>query len=235
MNAVTAHLAHRGAIILSKHLLGIAICILQAILILNAHSHSISQLTHHDSDYFVRPVEQTTGLVYAGQYHHPKHPDNWKWITLGEYAIRYRGQILIYRYCADFQHRGHPKHHHRDASGRHRWLTFESWRVNTHPSSPRPLCSCYRWTTRSQLKKMSLRNGSSHYIIYYRGDAEIHKDEDEKTEHQTNAQPKPKRKLKRFEPHSRTRSRNEKFERNRKEKHHRSRLRCGISSFHNHQ
>lgn len=183
--------------------IGIAVCILQAVLVLNAHSHNISQLIHQDSDsdYFVRPIEQTTGLVYAGQYH-PKDPDNWKWITLGKYGIRYRGKILIYRYCADFQHRGHPKHHHRDASGRHRWLTFESWRVNTHPSSPRPLCSCYRWTTRSQLKKMSLRNGSIHYVIYYRGHAEIHKDE--KTEHlvKPKTKPKPKRKMEQLEHHN---------------------------------
>ena len=212
--------------------IGIVVCVLQAVLVLNAHSHSISQLTHHDSDYFVRPVEETIGLVYSGRYY-PQQPDSWKWITIGEYGLRYRGKILIYRYCSDFQHRGHPKHHH-NASGRHRWLTFESWRVNTHPSFRRPLWSCYRYTARPQLKKMSLRSGSIHYVIYYRGHVEIHKDE--KTEHlvkpKTNTKSKPKPKMERLEQHSQkpSRAKNRKVDESRNRKKERHRPRCGVSS-----
>ncbi len=216
-----------------RYTIGIVVCVLQAVLVLNAHSHN-SQLRHHqDSDYFVRPIEKTSGLVYAGQFH-PKNSDHWKWIALGEHSVRYRGKVLvfIYRYCSDFQHRGNPKHH-RNASGRRRLLILESWRIDTHPSFFRSLCSCSKCIARPRLKKLSLHSGSLHYVIYYRGHAEIH--EDKKTEHpvqpKTNAKPKSKRKMKQLEQHSRKRShtKKEKFEpRNRKKE--RRRPRCGVSS-----
>lgn len=213
--------------------------LLQAILVFNAHSHS-SQFTHpqdsdyfvrpiQDSDYFVHPIKETTGLVYSGRYHYPKHLDNWKWVSLGTYSVRYRGKILIYRYCSEYvQHRGHPQHH-RSASGRRR-VTLESWRIDTHSSFLRPLCSCYRCVALSGFKKLNFQSGSIHYVIYYSGHAEIHKDEKtERVKPKTSVKPKPK--MKQLEQHSRKRSRTKNAQaepRNRKEE--RRRPRCGISS-----
>lgn len=191
--------------------LTIALCaLIQAIVVFNAHSYS-SQLPHHqdndyfvrpiqDSDYFVYPIKETVGFVYSGRYHYSKHLDNWKWISFGGYSVRYQGKIIrIYRYCSD-QHNGHRKHHRR-VSGKHRWTLAQpwraqSWRIDTPPSFLRPLCSCYRCIVAPRLKKLSLRSGSIHYVIYYSGHAEIHKDEE--TEHRV----KPKPKTEQLEQHS---------------------------------
>lgn len=217
-----------------RYAIGIVFCmLLQAVLVLNVHSHHSHQLTHYpDSDYFVRPVKQTAGLVYNRRDPYRRHTDNWKWIALGEHYIRYQGQIHIHRYCS-VQHRKQPKHY-RGAPGKCRLaLTLESWRIDVHPA--RPLCSCYRCITLPQFKKVSLRSGSMLYVIYYSGHVEIHKDQ--KTEHRVKPKmnAKPKQKMKRLEQHSRKRSRrntkNAQSEtRNRKEQ--RRRPQCGVS-FHN--
>ena len=203
--------------------IGIVVCLLQAAVLLNANSHSPNQ----DSDYFVGPIEnieKTSGLVYVGRYHPQQHPDNWKWITLGEYSVRYRGKVIIfiYRDYSDFQRRRKPTHHHRNAFG----LTLESWRIDT-----RPLCNCYKCiAARPRLQKLSLHRDSLHYVIYYRGHVELHP-----VKPKTNAKPKPNRKVKQLEEHSRkSHTRNEKREfepRNRKSQRKKERRRpCGVSS-----
>lgn len=219
---------------LRRYTIGIIIYLLQAVLVFNnAHGYSTNQLTY-DSDYFVRPVAETTGLVYSGRYYPQQRDSSWKWIALDEYnSLRFQGAVIIYRYdCSNFQQSGNPKHHHHHSSfsGRRRLvLTLESWRIDAHQSFRRPLCSGYRYIARPRLKKLSLRRGSIRYTIYYRGHAEIH--EDKKTEHPVKPKPKPKRKRKQLEQHSRKRShtKNEKFEpRDRKKE--RRRPQCGVSA-----
>lgn len=215
---------------------GTVFCVLlQAILAFNAHSHS-SQLTE-DSDYLVLSFKETTGLVYSGRYY-PRQPDNWKWITLDEYnSVRYRGKLLIYRYCSEyFQHRGHPNHHY-NSSGR-RTLTLESRRVYTHQLPRRPLCSSYRYIPLQRFQKLSLRHGSIHYVIYYTGKVEFHKNEKSDRKSENCVKPKTRVKRKQLEQHSRKRSceKKGKFEPRKPEREkERSRPRrcCGVPS-HNH-
>ena len=198
--------------------------LLQAVLISYAHSHS-SQF--QDSDYFVRP-ETTTGLIYSGRHYYPKHLGSWKWINLSEdHSVRYRGKVIIYRYhCPEYlQHR-------RSTSGSRRLTLAQSWRIDTPTVYLRPLCSCYKCIARPRLKKLIVQSGCLQYIyvIYYSGEAEIHKDE--KPEHRVKpkakAKPKPKPKMKPLEQHSRKRSRQ--FEPRNRKKEHRRPPRCGVSS-----
>ena len=216
---------------LRSYTIGIVVCLLQAVVLFDAHSHSVSPLTHHDSDVLVQPVENTTGLIYSGRFYYPQQPDNWKWIALGEDGnVRYRGKLLIFRYISVPRNPCEASGGYSRVNTLGRIDTLRSTRL-THRASVRLSCSCYRYTL-SRWQRLDFRSRTSRYIIYYRGEVEIHSNDGKtlkqrrKPEHRVKSKQQPNRQpLRRVKKETK-----QERVKGRKPVKQRRRARCGVSS-----